>query len=87
IKLAYSPDGERRREVVTRISELDDREFSEPLIRLGWTETDPQVQRVILEGLNRLIPDAEQPDLSKATNYDERMKAWSAWLEQSKSHS
>ncbi|WP_146504442.1 HEAT repeat domain-containing protein [Rubinisphaera italica] len=86
IKLAYSPDGERRREVVTRISELDDREFSEPLIRLGWTETDPQVQRVILEGLNRIIPEAEQPDLSKASNYDERMKVWSVWLEQSKSN-
>ncbi len=84
IKLAYSPDAERRREVVMKISELDDREFIEPLIRLGWTETDPQVQRVILQDLNQLIPSAEQPDFSKAENYDDRIKVWSTWLEQSK---
>ncbi|MCA8988336.1 MAG: hypothetical protein KDA78_11875 [Planctomycetaceae bacterium] len=83
IKLTYNSSRQDVLEIIQAISELEDASFAPALIRRGWTESDPQVLRSILETLERIVPRENQPELSAAQFDRDRMAIWVRWSEKS----
>jgi len=81
IKLTYSPAPEQRRLVVEAIAELEDPFFQESLLNMGWTEQDPQVRRVLLDALERMVDPSRRPEIRATATYDEKISAWAQWTE------
>ncbi len=81
IKLTYSPSPEQRRLVLEAIAELEDPFFQESLLNMGWTEQDPQVRRVLLDALERMVEPSRRPEISPTATYDEKISVWSRWAE------
>lgn len=62
--------------------------FVEPLIQLAWTERNHSTLKEILNSLEKLVPNSEQPtELASTKNHSEQAKIWMDWWQKQNSGS
>lgn len=81
LKLSYSPDANIRQQVIGIMGELQDQNFVEHLIRIGWTEPTPHVRLAVLGAMEKIVPDSQQPKIVATATPEKQMQIWSDWLD------
>lgn len=86
VRLSSDPNAATREHAVREMGATDRTRFVEHLIRLAWTESNNDVNRAILDSLERLVPDVRRPvGLSDENGYDAKIKLWVDWWEHQRS--
>ncbi|MDA0833760.1 MAG: HEAT repeat domain-containing protein [Planctomycetota bacterium] len=80
MQMCRSPDSETRMHAIAAMAESRQSRFIEPLINLGWTESDAGVQHAILRALLELVPEERRPEkLSPVAPASDALKVWMDW--------
>jgi HEAT repeat protein len=83
VRISYDESPARRRETAAHMGETGRTRFVEHLIRMGHTEQNTQVQKAILESLDRLVPQESRPtSLESTADSRDRITRWVAWSQQ-----
>lgn len=83
VRMSYHENPTVRREIAMRMGDSGRTRFIEHLVRMGHTEQHTQVQRAILESLNRLVPPDNRPrGLGETSDAGEQITRWVAWSQQ-----
>jgi len=83
VRISYDESPARRRETAAHMGETGRTRFVEHLIRMGHTEQNTQVQKAILESLDRLVPQENRPlGLESIADSRDRITQWVAWSQQ-----
>lgn len=82
IRLGYDANPIQRLEVARAMGQTGQTRFIEPLIRLGWTEQNPNVRNAVVKSLEWLVPVENRPVVKDhAHNLQQTIEIWAAWWE------
>ncbi|MEX0726061.1 MAG: HEAT repeat domain-containing protein [Planctomycetaceae bacterium] len=80
VQWSRDPDPEARAQAIAAMGESRQGRFIEPLVRLGWTESDAGVQQALLRSLLELVPEERRPEkLSPVLPAGDALKVWMEW--------
>ncbi len=83
IRLCHHQDPQLRLQVITAMGTIGQTRFVKPLINLGWTARNVQIQLAALNSLEQLVPkDSHPPALQTAKSTQEKIQAWASWHEE-----
>tara|TARA_R110000868_G_scaffold411459_1_gene704333 strand:- start:83197 stop:86133 length:2937 start_codon:yes stop_codon:yes gene_type:complete len=69
-----------KNEAVQEMGNSGQTRFVEPLIQMAWTERNNSTLKEILNSLDKLVPDSEQPaDLNPQQDRSDQAKIWMNW--------
>ncbi|WP_197995371.1 HEAT repeat domain-containing protein [Gimesia algae] len=69
-----------RKEAVREMGHSGQTRFVEPLIQMAWTERNNSTLKEILNSLDQLVPDSEQPaNLTPQQDQSDQAKSWMNW--------
>ena len=80
-RMSYDSNHKTREQAFRLMGETGKRRFVEVLVRRGWTERRPAVQRAILQSLEQITQPADRPlGLSRVSGYHAKIKLWAKAL-------
>jgi HEAT repeat protein len=83
VRLSYHSSFNVREDAVREMGLSGQTRFVDHLITLGWTESNEQVRRMILQSLDRLVPVENRPSgLAETPAVDAKIRRWAQWWQE-----
>lgn len=80
LRLSNDTQISMRKEAVQEMGLSGQTRFVEPLVQMAWTERNNSTLKEILNSLDKLVPDSEQPaDLNPQRDQSDQAKIWMNW--------